>query len=545
MIPTEISDDLIYRMPVIFPRGIEYESNDIMVKVGHLFRQLSDSELISGVLVDVADETVKWLESIMEDNIERRVSLVIVVYPACPTRDVHLKQLNIIQQMCNRSRKNVDIRILALSRKYGDDHEVFALPPTIIQAYFSNNEKTIFYIGSTGFMNHPSTDPKRFNLFLNPDSILQNEWRNWFQQLLDHSPSLNEDTMAIPYLIPAKGDMEAAIKWKEYQNKCHAKANQKKTGEINLFETEEGENKEEIKKDRSWDGGLTALDAIAEELSHTFSQGYLVTTVESTRIKPLSIPVKASLLGQKTERTIGTLTQKQSFTLQILSDTSAQEIEKYRKINDLLDLFSYPLGFGHRWVPAQVRRLLDKELELRNALAKAKLQKEIQGNGNQYISINENRYRHDLEAMYRALGENGQISQSTISEILRQATERLDAALSGFLCPRVIYNKIMSPKLTLDAPDENWSQLLELLIRSANFLRKTILDPYFLRRLPDLSTAEEEILDAMDIWRDTILQSRDKRQAKKEIYELDLIKNTDIDIKQRCKMVHSLIRKGH
>ena len=79
---------------------------------------------------------------------------------------------------------------------------------------------------------------------------------------------------------------------------------------------------------------------MALKLQQVYAHGWLVTVDETMRIKPLAIPVKATLLGQQSERTVGALTHKQSFSLQVLDEAVAKEVEKCRRVTDLMDLLN-------------------------------------------------------------------------------------------------------------------------------------------------------------------------------------------------------------
>src|SRR5690606_23490807 len=109
---------------------------------------------------------------------------------------------------------------------------------------------------------------------------------------------LSEDSCQIPHLLPAKGDPEAAAAWAAYVQSCvQTEADEAlampavdpKTGEV--IATKEGDAV------KAWDGGATALDPLAQVFQRVYAQGWLVTVDETTRIRPLSLPVKAALLG--------------------------------------------------------------------------------------------------------------------------------------------------------------------------------------------------------------------------------------------------------
>ena len=106
-----------------------------------------------------------------------------------------------------------------------------------------------------------------------------------------------------------------------------------------------------------------------------------MTVDETTRIKPLAIPVKATLLGQQSERTLGALTQKQSFSLQVLDEIVGKEVEKCRRVNDIVDYAQLFVEHGKSLAAGGCQRVLfEKELEGRNAKGLASLKAALGGN---------------------------------------------------------------------------------------------------------------------------------------------------------------------
>ncbi len=127
---------------------------------------------------------------------------------------------------------------------------------------------------------------------------------------------------------------------------------------------------------------------------------------EATRIKPLTIPVKAKLLGQQSERIVGALRQKQSFSLQVLDNTVDKAIEKCRKVTDVMELLTYPLSQGNRWLPEAAKNLFEKELESRNEQGQKALREALGGDDiKQFIAKRTASIRKDLNDMYSQLGQ--------------------------------------------------------------------------------------------------------------------------------------------
>ena len=62
---------------------------------------------------------------------------------------------------------------------------------------------------------------------------------------------------------------------------------------------------------------------------------------------------------------------------QVLDNTADKIFEKCRKVTDAVELLSYPLSHGNRWLPASARDLLEKELEARNAKGREALRSAV------------------------------------------------------------------------------------------------------------------------------------------------------------------------
>lgn len=199
-----------------------------------------------------------------------------------------------------------------------------------------------------------------------------------FQQCGSSAP-LAEDTRQVPHLVPAKGDPEAARLWEAFELACQGVNPAASAGPTVDPETGEVKTDADGKEIDAWDEGKIALDPLGQIFQQVYGNGWLVTVDEATRIKPLTIPVKATLLGQQSERTVGALKEKQSFTLQVLDDKVDKAIEKCLKVTDVMELLTYPLSQGNRWLPEAAKGLLEKELESRNEEGKKALRDALGG----------------------------------------------------------------------------------------------------------------------------------------------------------------------
>ena len=374
------------------------------------------------------------------------------------------------------------------------------LPPSSVQVHDSRSGKTWLCIGSVNDFGCDDIYLGSFNLIFQPTDALRDHWRRWFQYIFSSSAPLNDQTCKIPNLVPAEGDFEATKMWADFEATCLLSQfdhNNQPEVDSDTGEVVANPDGSEIEP---WDNGTTALDPLAQIFQQIYAEGWLVTIDETTRIRPLAIPVKAALLGQQSERTVGALTRRQSFKLEVLDEAVAKEIEKYRLVNDVMNLLSYLLSIGNRWLPEPAKCLLEKELEIRNIKGCASLKDTLGGNDvSEYIKKRKDSMRGDLNTMYKQLDQGESVPNDKFENVLNEVKTRLDLALNSRITPRAIYNRIAPPDLTTSAPPENWSQPYSLLLRSARLMRQSFTDNYFARRFSGLSFTEDAFGNAMNV----------------------------------------------
>jgi len=507
---------------------------------------LNDADLISGILVGANNGTIQWLQKLLAREGECRVCAVVVLFPAGPTREAHLRALQELQSTQKDPKRSLEIRVLPMSRSYGSDYERIVVPPTVVQANNSRTGHSMMSIGSTGDAGIDATIVGSFNAVFRPDDGLRDQWRRWFQFIFECAAPLAEATVAIPHLVPPEGHPKAAEMWAAFLKDCEGK-----TGEALALPKVDPANGEVLANAagvavKPWDDGKTALDPLARVLQEVYAKGWLVTVDEATRIKPLAIPVKATLLGQSSERKVGALTQKQSFTLQVFDAEVSKAVEKCRKVTDLLELLAFPLSSGNRWTPDTAKPLLDKEIEARNISGQQALIKALGGNEAKsievFIAAKKESIRKDLNEMYAQLGQGKEVPADKFEAVLKEVEERIKQALNARVTPRLVFNRIATPDLTGTAPDPNWSQPFSLLLRTAQAMRNALVDPYFPRKFSGLTFGEVEFRKNCDPFGDQMADSRDFARAKDELANLAATEAGDQPLKDKCNAVWRTIK---
>ncbi|MFZ4594504.1 MAG: DUF3293 domain-containing protein [Verrucomicrobiaceae bacterium] len=502
------------------------------------------ADLISGVLVGADDGTIEWLTELLMRDLPCRICLVLVLPAAGPTREEHLRALHMLQASRTTNEKKLDLRLLPINRSYDGDCERFILPPTAIQAHDSKTGQTFMSVGSTGDAGYEPTILGSLNIVFQPDDTLRDEWRRWFQFVFESASPLTEDNVLIPHLVPAKGDPEAAARWEAYLQSCLSRKEASeqipsvdpKTGEVIAIA--------DGKPVEPWDAGVTELDPLAQVFQKVYAEGWLVTIDEATRIKPLTIPLKATLMGQQSERIIGAVTQRQSFSLKVLDDVADKAMEKFRTVTDLVSLLTLPLSKGNRWLPDSARSLLEKEVEARNIAGRQALAKALGGEEAKdiasFIDARKESIRKNVNEMYRQLGQGDAVPEDKFQAVLQDVENRLKGALNARLAPRLVFNRIAAPALAGKSPDENWSQPLSLISHAAETLRKSVTDPYFIRQFTGLSFGEKVFREVFNPFGDQVVTSQDQQHCKDDLRVIDSILDSELPIKARCKMLWHL-----
>ena len=160
---------------------------------------VSAADLVAGLLVGVADKTIQWLQTLVALPGPRCISLVVVVFPAGPTREEHLITLKMLQAQITGPEQELDIRLLPIPRAFGPDYERMILPPTVLQAHESSTSKTTLCIGSIGDSGRDTVGLSSFNVVFQADDALRDAWCRWFQYLFASAVPLTTDTVRIPH----------------------------------------------------------------------------------------------------------------------------------------------------------------------------------------------------------------------------------------------------------------------------------------------------------------------------------------------------------
>jgi hypothetical protein len=530
------------KLPLIWPGPSEHSQGAEFEGWPPGLAAASAGELVSAVLVGVGDRAVQWLADLVGREGSRRVSVVVVLMPAGPTRVSHLNTLLDIANSV-REGKTVDVRLLTMRELSARDSHCPVVPPTTIQGHDPKTGRTALWIGSVADVGCAPYLVGSLNFVFEPGEALRDQWRRSFGYVRAASVPLTAETAQVPHLVPARGDADAARLWAAYEQTLAAVSGSGRPSAGPQVNPETGEVEVDVQGAQvaPWDGGCTALDPLAQELHRVYGQGALVTVDQTSRIKPLSVPVRAALLDEQGERFVGAVKQKQSFSLQALDDSVERKVEKCRTVSDIVALLGLALSPGHRWVSDAAQGLLNSAVEERDRVGREALKTALGGTVPEFIKKHAGRLRKDLDDMYKALGRGIAVPDRKADEILGVVRSRLEAALAGRVTPRPVYNRIQAPSLSPAAPDENWNQPLSLLLQAARLPRESEADPYFPRRLAGTGIDEDALLAACNVFDDQFLDAASRRRATEDLAALKEIELSPLTAREKCHHVWDLM----
>ncbi|MCL6561026.1 MAG: hypothetical protein K6U74_20010 [Firmicutes bacterium] len=498
-----------------------------------------------GIGYDVDDRGVDWLAGLLEAQ-SFRCKLIIVLYPACATRQEHLIRLTYLEEA---SHGRLEVRLFP----------VFALNGPLSVLGFLNPEGTerLMVIGSAPNLGAAEPVPGEANFLFRPEPSLFDVWCAWFNQLWEISVPLREESVAVPPLVPAKGSPEAGKMWAEYLESCYALASRGKEEE--LFGDEQTEDSAlppqglfqfsaaaEGQISATAELGIPRLDPLEKRVAQLYKKGFLVSFDKESRPRPLEIPVKPEWLEVERSRRVGAATRSVAYRVSIFDEADLRSLKRKKEAaRELLKRFSFSLADGQWWIPCRAVTLFEKELERVNSEGLEQLGKIIGNDTKKFLENRKEKILKDLEVMYREFHPGKPLPKESAKNILSAVENRLQEIGKERLLPKVSYAEVGFSHIAETRWRSPWAQVLALLSDIAEFPRKAMTDIFFLR---GVRVEFEELIEAMDVCDDVIVKlwregsyARVKDRAARELVLLKEIMSEQVEPRAKCEAILGLI----
>ena len=520
---------------------------------------LAESDLVLGVVHGFTDVGVGRLKKILakeptashngngkpsSPSTEKKVRLIVTVYPTCPTTsDVLLALLQL-----QTSHASLEVRIVTC--------DLWSGPENTVAFYKAVDSVPTVLFGSSASFEDVSDEPNHLTLAFSPEPILAAEWQKWFDVKWLKAARLTEQRAIIPALVIPEGTLEAAQKWAAYEQLCVDEQDGEElvevtvdpvTGEVTA-KAADGTPVTTV----STDNKLPKVSPVYRKLAQLLDMGHLVSVDKTTRILPFEVPVKPKWFGLETLKQIGLVKRQLSYRISALSEEELKNLEKRRKkTGELLDLFSFSLADGQRWMPKTAEELFQQENSRINTEAKGILDKLIAGNIDNFLDGRRKTVSVDANKMYRDLmpdrtsSGDDSLSKDAIDEIMADLKRRFEGAQHRSFLPELSFTRISLPQPQNDTWKSQLGSSLHLLLSIVRYPRKACRNGRYFSQ--GMAAKPRDILKAMNVLNDPFVEAFDRfeaqERAEKELEEVDSIEAADHTAEEKCQKLFELL--GH
>jgi hypothetical protein len=493
------------------------------------------SHSLFGIVSALAERGIDVLETWLEDNPNLKACLIVMVYPACATRQADLSRL---LQVVERTSDRLSVHIRPLERvtDRGTNALCFLTP---------DSDVVHIVTGPTEDLGLGLRQEGQTNFVFRANPALVEAFKRYFDWLWTKSREITAKGVAlIPALVLPEGTEEGARLWWAYLNDCvntalpedmpHAVAHvDPATGDVTIRSQDDREVKpptEEL--------GLAKLDQMAEQMARLYERGVLVSIDKLSKIMPLDAPMDPSLFGDFSELHRGNVTRRVSMRVSAIDKKILKEIDKRRHgLHSLLTKFSFGLADNVRWMPVTARELFESELKRVNEEGQKLISDLLKGDVDAFVEGRRSAIIADLNAMYAELGGRGQVTEDVIEQVVKNLKDRLRKAQLANFIPKISYS-VVSFAGTEKGLVSPWGQAFSLLSDIAAFPRKALTDGFFFQ---GLKVCEDDLIEAMNVADDALcrdLRARGiKERCRVEIELLSRIEKASIESRERCELV--------
>jgi hypothetical protein len=513
---------------------------------------LAESQLVLGIVHGVTEATVSRLGMILEPKPVavgngnghlpeapiKKIRLIVTLYPTCPTRTETLRRLLNLQ----KAHPSLEVKLATCGLLSG--------PENTLACYKKTDAIPTVLLGTSASLEAPEGESSNLTLAFTPEPILASEWAKWFDVRWLKAVRLTEQRVTIPHLVLPEGTLEAAQQWAAYERLCVEDSQDEEAVEVTVDpatgEVSAKDADGNPVKTVSADNKLPKVSPVYRKLAQLFDMGHLVSVDKTTRLLPFEVSVKPKWFGMETLTQIGSVKRQVSYRISALTEDELKQLENRRKkTSELLDLFSFSLADGQRWMPVSAEGRFHQENNRINTEALGIFSKLIAGDLEKFLAERRKSVKEDASRMYRDLFPDRTLSEDAINEIMSALRKRFEEAQQRSFLPQVSLNRVSLPQPQDSAWKSQLGSALHLLLSIVRYPRKASRNgPYFAR---GMSAKPQQILSAMNLLNDPFIEHFDKADARDraevELDAVQSIEGSDATAEKKCEQLFELL--GH
>lgn len=538
-----------FELPFVWPDSRRLAGHSApMPDLGPLFSQ---SRLILGVVHGLTRNGVRRLKAVLAGeptttlggdkqlllaSAEKTVRLILTLYPTCPTTSNVLQDLLDLQ----KSYPSLEVKIITSS--------LFSEPENTIACYSALDATPTLLFGSAANLEDIPDQMIHHTLAFIPEPVLAAEWQNGFDVRWLKAATLTKQRANIPRLVLPEGTPEAAQRWTDYEQLCLTEHLAEEHVEV-VVDPTTGEvtaklaNGEEIAT-VSTENKLPKISPVYRRLSQLLEMGHLVSVDKTTRLLPFEVSVKPKWFGLETLKQIGSVKRQVSYHITALTDNELKQLENRRKkTSELLDLFSFSLADGQRWMPSTAENLFRQENNRINTEAKDILSKLVAGDLDKFMDSRRRSVQEDANRMYRDLFPGQNLSEEAIDEIMVALKKRFEEAQQRSILPQLSFTRVSLPQPQDSAWKSQLGSALHLLLSVVRYPRKASRNGMYFAR--GMTAKPLDILKAMNVLSDSFLEKFDgydaRDRAEPELEIIEAIEASEMTAEEKCEKLLELV----
>jgi hypothetical protein len=527
------------KVPFIWPSPPLHEEPSIYQQSPPFGDLVLAATWLFGVVPALTSRGIQVLEDWLEGNVDLKVSIVVVVYPACAAQQADLDRLRAtVRGYANR----VFVRILPLEQVTDRSINVLCFSA-------KESDSITMAIGPSENLGLDPWGRGHLNFLFRADPPLMEVFRTNFDSIW--ASAFDVETAGateIPDLILPGGSVEAAQAWRSYLNEIRSAPPDIFPATTNdLVIVESGDHLAQSPDTEAIQSpteqlGIRALDPLGAFMADLYNKGSLVSIDKLSKIPPLDAPLAPNLFGDSSELRSGSVTRKVNMRVSVIDDKTLKALEACRSaLRTLLTKFTFGLADNMRWMPNLARKLFEAELARANEEGLKLISDLLKGDLDAFLRGKREKLVFDLNEIYLRLGKPGHLTPEIIDKVIESLRVRLTKAQQSDFMPKITYSSI-SFSSTEGPFSSPWAQAYSLLSDIAAFPRKANTDSFFFR---GVKTSRQELLSAMDVLSDAILCDSKtfevEDRSKLELALLAAIERAAIDSKTRCTLVRQII----
>lgn len=434
-----------------------------------------------------------------------------------------------------------------------------AAPRMSLAILSKENEPVSASVGSSPAFGLGGPAAGDVNLWITLSASQTNDIRQLARAYWESAARLTKHRCDVPVLDPCKGNEEGYIHWQAFEAMLNDPSDPfgqpgRSIQELPL--TPDGKLDEEalpVSQDAPPPvlvDHMPKVPAVVDDVQALYERGALVSVQH--KVKPMSVPIPASLFGQQGEQQVGAVKYKQQFRIDLFADeATAKEVEQQRKrITELVQLFSYSFGTGKYWVPNTARTALNAAIDKAGKSSQSTLSAAYGGDLGKFLEQRRPAIKQDLENIYKRFYPSTTMPSESLDKVIALLRDRVTGATKDGLAPKITSTTI-SFRYSIDPREDPWSDVVLLLTKIAVRSRELLSDRFKPRELKITDITVPDYLKAMNVMGDALVaQALDKgwespwvlARAREEMEALDAYGRSDDSGEKRCEWLSDLIK---